>query len=162
MVPYAPREAFGPQWGEPAHSVSLPSAMSGWFPDWEARRDRMVDNGLPVFFDRVIVTGDLVAFRVYIPEAHLPRSHVDRGFDLHLSIGFLSTWRERGLDMDGVKIYIDELNRRFHGHRVVKVGRLGHGGAAILHVEDEIAKDPIFNVLHEFGGYEWREPHISL
>ena len=64
--------------------------MAGWFPDWEARRDRMVDNGLPAFFDRVIVTGDLVAFRAYILEAHLPRSHIDRGFDLHLSIGFLS------------------------------------------------------------------------
>jgi hypothetical protein len=139
------------------------AVVNGWFADWMTRRDRMVRDGLPVYFDRVTVHGDFVAFWVHIQEAHVPRPHIDRGFSLHLSIGFLSTWRERGLDMEGVQRYIDELNRRYCGqHRLVKVQRLGCGGAAIFHEDDDIMKDPIFNVLYEFGGYEWKEPHISL
>ena len=139
------------------------AVVNGWFADWMTRRDRMVRDGLPVYFDRIAIDGDFVAFVVHIAEEHLPRSHADRGFGLHVSIGFLSTLRERGLDTAGVKLYLEELHTRYSGrHRLVKVQRLGFGGAAILHDDDELMMDPIFEALYKFGGYEYREPHISL
>ena len=133
-----------------------------WYPDWERRRDAMVAGGLPARVCGVELLppwngGRLLALVVDIDEAHLPRSHADRGFALHLSLLF-----EKELTVD-LALAALRLHERWAGRPVLlRVAWLGGGGAAMLGAGDPLMGDPDVQRLHAAGSYAGRGVHISL
>ena len=134
-----------------------------WFPDWERRRDAMVAGGLPARVCGVELLppwngGRLLALVVDIDEAHLPRSHADRGFKLHLSLIF-----EGELAVELAAAAALRLHDRWAGRPVLLTASwLGSGGAATLGAGDPLMGDPDVQRLHAAGSYAGRDIHISL
>ena len=133
-----------------------------WFPDWERRRDAMVAGGLPARVCGVELLppwngGRLLALVVDIDEAHVPRSHADRGFKLHLSLLFEG---ELTVELAAAAL---RLHARWAGRpALLTVRRLGGGGAAMLGAGDPLLADPDVQRLHAAGSYAGRDLHISL
>ena len=65
-----------------------------WYSDYFARRDRLVANGLLVLVRgaRVDVESGFVAVHFEANESELLRSNVDRGFGLHLTLGYATDY----------------------------------------------------------------------
>ena len=158
MVPYAPREAFGPQWGEPARSVRLPP-MAGWYADYKERNAWLERHGLPVIIEEARVTPDgFVAIYVQAEDTCLPRSNVSRGFPLHVTLGF------RGDYGEGVaELLVNYINGHWaNKFYVFDIEWVGHGGAAMIRRTDPMYIDPLIVYLHDNGYYGARQMHVSL
>ena len=100
---------------------------------------------------------DLLVLAVDAPEAVLPRTHADRGFELHITLLF----REELIP----ELYgcAEALNARRTGRDLLlPVEWVGSGGAAMLASTHPLALDPDFVALHSAGYYRDRQIHISL
>ena len=133
-----------------------------WYHDWEARRDAMLANGMPARILGVELLppwrgARLLAIALDVEERFLPRSHNDRGFALHLSLLFEE---ETTIELALVAL---RLHERWAGRGVLlRVARLGGGGAAMLSGADPLASDMDVKRLHAAGSYAGRDMHISL
>ena len=137
-----------------------------WYSDWQARKDRLLRDGLLVLVRGVDAdpgTGFICA-HLEANEGDLPRSNVDRGFGLHLTIGFVSDYN-RSVALDAV----ERMNARWHGRLVrLRIDWMGSGGAAYLANDDPLAMDPDISWLHPRGWYgnghhvKPRGLHVSL
>ena len=128
-----------------------------WFPDWELRKAWVERNGLPVIFTEARVTDGFVALYLEADESILPRSHVSRGFNLHVSLGFRNDYEEGVAEM--LCEFINaEWSNRYHVLDIEWVG----GGAAMIRAHDSIRRDPLITYLHERGYYGARQLHVSL
>jgi hypothetical protein len=131
-----------------------------WFPDWEARQAALVADGLPVRIVGVALLPPWDGYRLLVVEIEaeerwLPRSHVARGFPLHMSLLF-----ENELD-DGLALTALRLHERWAGRQLVlDVEWFGSGGAAFL--GGALASDPDLLRLHRAGSYGERSLHVSL
>ena len=136
-----------------------------WFPDYKERREAIMRHGLPIIFEEVRLTPDgFLALYQRADEALLPRSHVSRGFDLHITLGYASDYPE-----GAAELLRDHINAawsdRFH---VLIVEWIGQGGAAMIHAEDPVTQDLLIQVAHACGYYgnglhiEPRQLHVSL
>ena len=137
-----------------------------WCSDWQARCDRLRVNGLLVLVEdvRVDPTTGFVAVYFVANEGDLPRSHVDRDFQLHMTLGYASDYA------DGVALRLaTTLRRRWAGRLLrLRVGWFGGGGSAQLAYDDVLAQDPDIHWLHSRGHYGNgvnvlpRQLHVSL
>ena len=137
-----------------------------WYSDWSARCDRIIQFGLPVLVRDINIdhaTG-FIAVRFVANEADLPRSHADRGFELHLTVGFSSDYAD-GVAEHSVRI----LKERWLGRIIrLKVAWFGSGGSAQLAADDHLASDDHIRWLHQRGYYGNgveclpRDLHVSL
>ena len=128
-----------------------------WFPDWATRAAAIAAHGLPATVVGVAWYDDLLVLELTAPEAILPRSHLARGFDLHVSLLFRDEFRGELHDR------ARSLHARWAGRSVLlRVQRLGSGGAAMLHPADPLASDEDLRALHGAGYYRGREIHVSL
>ena len=133
-----------------------------WFQDWEARRDAMIAGGLPARVLGVELLPPwqghrLLAVVLDIHEGHLPRSHQQRGFDLHISLIFEEEMSEE------LREAAAQLNARWAGRSLpLHISWMGSGGAAFLGGADALAADPDLRRLHAAGSYAHRDLHISL
>ena len=137
-----------------------------WYSDWSARCDRIVQLGLPVLVRDINIdpaTG-FIAVHFLANEADLPRSHVDRGFELHLTVGFSSDYAD-GVAENSVRI----LKERWLGRIIrLKVAWFGNGGSAQLASDDPLASDDHIRWLRSRGWYgngisvRARGLHVSL
>ena len=122
-----------------------------WYGDWELRKERLLRDGLLVLVRGINAeqgTG-FIAAHLEANEADLPRSNVDRGFGLHLTIGFVSDYNP-----DVAAEAVARLNARWSGRLVrLRVSWLGNGGAAYLAEDDELAMDEDISWLHRRGWY---------
>ena len=136
--------------------------MSGWYADWMGRCSAIVANGLPARIRGMELLppwngGRLLALIVDIDELYLPRSHRDRGFELHISLLF-----EDELT-DELAVAALRLHQRWAGQDVLlRVVRVGSGGGAMFSPTDPIASDVDARRLHSAGSYARRDMHISL
>ena len=137
-----------------------------WYADWEARKDRMVRDGLPMHIREVRIEPEewgFIAVYVDIADELLPRCAA--GFDLHYSLGFLKVLMDRGYPEEAIRGMVAELNRRYAGKtHVARIRKMSSGGTAVFHPDDALVCDPIFAFIASRGGYERKaEPqHISL
>ena len=130
-----------------------------WFPDWELRKAWVERNGLPVIFAEARVTADgFVALYLEADESILPRSHVSRGFKLHVSLGFRNDYAESVAEMVCECINAVWSNR----YHVLDIEWVGKVGAAMVHLHDLIRRDPLITYLHVVGYYRARQLHVSL
>ena len=129
-----------------------------WFPDWELRKAWVERNGLPVIFTEARVTDGFVALYLEADESILPRSHVSRGFPLHVSLGFSSDYPEGVADVLVGAINAQMANQFY----VLDIEWVGHGGAAMIRGTDPFALDPLIKLLHVNGYYGRRQLHVSL
>ena len=122
----------------------------------------MVAHGLPATVRGVALLPPweghcLLVVEVDIDENLLPRSHAERGFDLHLSLAFESDLHDELLSA------ALRLHERWVGRQVtLRVAWMGSGGAAMLHRSDPLACDPDIQRIHAAGWYAARDLHISL
>ena len=146
-------------------SAEFPAVMA-WYADWEARKDRMVRDGLPMHIREVRIEPGgwgFIAVHVDIADELLPRSAA--GFELHYSLGFLKVLTDRGHPEEAIRDLVAELNRRYAGKtHVARISHMSCGGTAVFHPDDALRTDPIVDFITSRGGYEWRaEPHhVSL
>ena len=137
-----------------------------WYLDWEARRDSMIRDGLPLTIREVRINADtwgFIAIYVDIADECLPRSAV--GYELHYSMGFVKVLVELGHPEAAIRGLVAELNNRYAGStHIVRISRMSVGGTAVFHPQEALLADPIIDFITSRGGYEWRaEPHhISL
>jgi hypothetical protein len=131
--------------------------MTGWSPDWWQLCQDIVQFGLPVRVLGVSWFDDLLVLAVDVPEAVLPRTHADRGFELHLSLLF----REE-LNAE-LHARAEAVHARWTGRRLLlPVEWVGSGGAAMLASTHPLASDPDIIALHDAGSFRDRQLHISL
>ena len=140
--------------------------VMAWYPDWEARKDMMVRDGLPLHIREVRINpGEwgFIAVYVDIADELLPRSAA--GYELHYSLGFLKVLTDRGHPEQGIRDLVAELHRRYAGTaHVALISHMSCGGTAVFHPDDALLADPVIEFITSRGGYEWKaEPHrISL
>ena len=136
-----------------------------WFVDKDRRVELLERHGLPVIFTEARIE-DNGFFALYLraDEALLPRSHVSRGWELHVSLGYRSDYPEGTAEL--LRDHINAVwSDRFH---ILIVEWIGQGGAAMIHVEDPITQDLVIQVAHVCGHYgnglhtEPRQLHVSL
>ena len=137
-----------------------------WYSDWPTRCDHIVQFGLPVLVRDIGIdpaTG-FIAVHFAANEADLPRSHVDRRFELHLTLGFSSDYAD-GVAEHSVRI----LKERWLGRLIrLKVACFGNGGSAQLAADDPLASGDHIRWLHSRGWYgngvhvKARCLHVSL
>ena len=136
-----------------------------WFPNWQEHREAIMHHGLPIIFEEVRLTPDgFLALYLRADEALLPRSHVSRGFDLHITLGYSSDY-PKGV----AELVRDHINAvwagRFH---VLDVEWVGKGGAAMIRATDPIVENLLISWAHKVGYYgnglhtEPRQLHVSL
>ena len=122
----------------------------------------MVPSGLPARIRGLELLppwngGRLLALVVDIDERYLPRSHSDRGFDLHISLIFENELTNE-LAMAALR-----LHQRWAGQAVLlRVAWVGNGGGAMFSPTDPIAADVDAQRLHSAGSYARRDMHISI
>jgi hypothetical protein len=136
--------------------------MAGWNRDWQEQVVAIIRYGLPVFVRGVELLPShdgysLIVISLDACESLLPRSHAQRGFDLHISLLFEE-------EMDEI---LEVLLRRLHlrwaqRHHVLDIEWIGSGGAAFLRASDPLAADPDLQRLRRAGWYANRETHVSL
>ena len=67
-----------------------------WYDNWQERKEGLEMFGLPVIISGVELTSDgFLSLLVQADEAHLLRSHRDRGFELHMSFGYLADYEDK-------------------------------------------------------------------
>ena len=90
-----------------------------------------------------------------VDEDVLPRSHAERGFQLHVSLCF----EEEVLDWEEVRELADRWRDRRHRF---SFWWMGSNGGSELAYADAFASDPTAANLHSQGTYSSRPFHISL
>ena len=137
-----------------------------WYADYYARRDRLVRDALLVLVRGARIDNEtgIVAVHFDANESDLLRGHVDRGFGLHLTLGYATDYGA-GVAADAA----DRINQRWAG-RMIRLGIawVGGGGSAQLSFDDLLASDPDVRWLHSRGWYgngmncPPRQLHVSL
>ena len=155
------KEKGGPLWNSLSSHLQ-PAAMAGWNRDWEEQVNAIIRYGLPVFVRGVELLPSHDGYRLIVIsldacETLLPRSHAQRGFDLHISLLF----------EEEVSGALEEALRRLQlrwaqRHHVLDIAWVGSGGAAFLRDSDTLAADPDLRRLRAAGWYADRETHVSL
>ena len=137
-----------------------------WYADYHIRKERLMVDGLLVLVRGARIDPGTGFIGVYFDanEGDLLRGNVDRGFELHLSLGFASDYHA-GIAEDAV----ERINQRWRGRLVhLRVGWVGSGGSAQLAHDDVLANDPDVWWLHKKGHYgngllvRARDLHVSL
>ena len=137
-----------------------------WYSDYQARHDRLLADGLLVLVRgaRIDAVSGFMAIYLEADESNLLRSNADRGFDLHLSLGFVSDYA-----LGIAEQCINTINDRWRGRLVrLKVSWIGRGGSIQLARDDPLAGDDYIRWLHSRGWYgngvncRPRQPNISL
>jgi hypothetical protein len=130
-----------------------------WYDNWQERKERLETFGLPVIILGVELTSTgFLSLLVQADEAYLLRSHRDRGFELHMSLGYLADYEDKAEAQAAGR-----LHHRWAGQCVLlNIEWVGSGGAAFLHRYDMISDEPDFRCLHQRGCYRDRQPHASL
>ena len=139
-------------------------ARDVWFDDYKVRNKRIEVYGLPTYIRgfRMLPDGFL-AMWVDINEDHLPRRHVDRRFDLHMTLGKRWFYEQNNIPDNVVQEMVNELNKRYAGtFRNIKVEWVGHGAAAMFHKDEPLNDDPLIDFLYDKGGETKGHLHISL
>ena len=132
-----------------------------WHTGFEAYQFFMQGRRLPIKIIGPQIRGDFIAFYIEVDNSWLPRPNATRGWELHVSLGFLSEYRTRGVTDDTVMELITTLNGRWSGkHHMLTVEWVGNGAALMIHRDDALALDPIVDYLSAHGGYD-RQLHIS-
>ena len=130
----------------PNLSGKLPAVMA-WYADWEARRDLMVRDGLPLYIREVRINpGEwgFIAVYVDIADELLPRSAA--GYELHYSLGYLKVLTDRGHPEQAIRDLVAELNRRYAGKtHVARISHMSCGGTAVFHPDEALLADPIID-----------------
>ena len=144
----------------------LAAVAQGWFPEWRHRINMLYVGGLDVDIleARIDPATGFVALYLDAWETFLPRSHAERGFPLHLTLGFASDYGE-GVAAQAVA----RINHRWAGREhELRIAHVGRGGAAALHHDEPLYQDPDIWWLHSRGHYgngRWVRPrqlHVSL
>ena len=137
-----------------------------WYADYHIRKERLLVDGLPVLVRGALIDPTTGFIGVYFDanEGDLLRSNTDRGFELHLTLGYASDYYA-GVAQEAV----ERINHRWSGRLVrLRVERVGGGGSIQLSKADLLASDSDIVWLHSRG---WcgngvncrpRQPHISL
>ena len=137
-----------------------------WYADYSARKDRLVADGLLVLVRGARIDPGTGFIGVYFDanEGDLLRSNADRGFELHMTLGFASDYYA-GVAEDAVA----RINQRWCGRLVrLRVAWVGGGGSIQLSDADPLAGDPDVRWLHRRGHYgngvrvRARGLHVSL
>ena len=135
-----------------------------WFPDWGDRLELLRRHGLPILITEARIEDDFVALYLQADEACLPRSHVNRNFPLHITLGYRQDYAEGVAEM-----LCEVINGKWAGrYHVVQFDWIGKGGGADIHKDDPIAQDEVLRFLHSNGHYgngkhvRPRRLHISL
>ena len=134
-------------------------SADGWSPTWRVIRAQMETRGMLVTIREASVeegTG-FIAIWVEAEEAILPRPHLARGFNLHISIGKLHNYFNHDIVYDA----LGRINARWAGRSLrLRIKRMCR--TAELHPDDLLAADEDLVWLHDRGCY-WECPlHISL
>ena len=131
-----------------------------WYDSWQERKEGLETFGLPVIILGVELTSTgFLSLLVQADEAYLLRSHRDRGFELHISLGYLADYEDQAEALQAA----GRLHHRWAGQWVLlNIEWVGSGGAAFLHRHDMISDDADFQYLHRRGCYRDRQPHVSL
>ena len=134
-----------------------------WFPDYEDRLQWIANNGLPVIFTEARCDpSGFTALYCRIDDDVLPRSNARRGFELHITLGFWSEF-EKYLTYEQLEVLLDEVNARWSGvHHVLWIEWTGRGASARIHPEDIVQLDDVITALHNTGGHQDRQLHVSL
>ena len=122
-----------------------------WYSDYHTRREGLERDGLLVLVRGARIDPDtgFVALYLEANECDLLRSNVDRGFDLHVTLGYTSDYTH-GVAHDAV----DRINLRWRGRLVrLRVGWVGGGGSIQLSDDDPFACDPDIWWLQKKGHY---------
>ena len=137
-----------------------------WYTDWELRCQRLLRDGLRVLVEGVRVDPVTGFIGIYLiaNESDLPRSNVDRDFDLHVTLGYVEDY------YPGVATAaVERINERWRGRLVrLNVAWMGCGASAQLAEEDDMARDVDIRWLHSRGYYgngrltRVRGLHVSL
>ena len=137
-----------------------------WYGDYWARRDRLVADGLLVLVHgaRVDPITGFVAIYLDANEGDLLRSNADRGFELHMTLGYATDYYD-GIALEAV----ERINHRWRGRPVrLRVAWVGGGGSIQLAHNDLISNDEDVRWLHSRGQYgnglrvRARGLHVSL
>ena len=136
-----------------------------WYPNWQERREAIMHHGLPVIFEEARLSPDgFLALYLRADEALLPRSHVSRGFDLHITLGYASDYPKGVAEMVRDNINAVWANS-FH---VLDIEWVGEGGAAMIRATDPVAENLLIKWAHKTGYYgnglhtNPRQLHVSL
>ena len=66
-----------------------------WYDSWQERKEGLEMFGLPVIILGLELTSTgFLSLLVQADEAYLLRSHRDRGFELHISLGYLADYED--------------------------------------------------------------------
>jgi hypothetical protein len=137
-------------------------AWTGWRADYDVWEAALLAGGMPATIRGVDLMppwngSRLLALVVDIDEQHLPRTHAERGFALHITLLF-----EEEIT-DALALTALRVHRRWAGQPVMlRIGWVGSGGAAFLAAGDPIAADAEVRQLHSAGYYASRGLHVSL
>ena len=130
----------------------------GYYDDWRLRHERLRREGLPLRISGAQIVEGFFAVHVEAEEEFLLRPHTERGFDLHLTLGYESDYTE-----GQAACAVERINRRWQGRSYTAwIEWIGSGGAAFLHAKDLLALDPDVAWFHSRGWYSDRGLHISL
>ena len=134
-----------------------------WFPDYEDRLQWIANNGLPVIFTEARCDpSGFTALYCQIDDDVLPWSNECRGFELHITLGFWSDFKKY-LTYEQLEVLRGEVNARWSGvHQVLWIEWTGRGASAQIHPEDAVQLDDIITALHNIGGHQDRQLHVSL
>ena len=122
--------------------ASLP--VMTWYPGFQAYQTFMEGRRLPVRLLGPRIDGDFVAIYVAVDDCWLPRPNSTRGWELHVSLGFLSEHRARGVAADTVADLVNVLAQRWSDTRhMLTVEWVGSGAALMIDRDDPLALDPI-------------------
>ena len=137
---------------------------NGRYEDWQDRQDAILERGLPVRIRGAEIHDQFFAVFLEAEESALIRSHVERAFDLHVTLGYVTDWFPGTAEECAMRI-----NERWRGRTIVlQIEWMGGGGAAFLHQEDPLARDGDIAWLHSRGYYgsgvhiDPRQLHVSL
>ena len=132
-----------------------------WNPGFEAYQFFMQGRRLPIKIIGPQIRGDFIAVYVEIDDSWLPRPNDTRGWELHVSLGFISEHRARGVAADTVVDLVNMLAQRWSDtHHMLTVEWVGNGGALMIDGSDPLSLDPVVDYLSQHGGYD-RQLHIS-
>ena len=132
-----------------------------WHPGFEAYQVFTEGRRLPAQILGPRVDGDFIALYAEVNDAWLPRPNSTRGWELHVSLGFLSEYGARGLTEGTVMELLKVLEQRWsRKHHMLMVEFVGNGAALMINRDDPLALDPIVDYLSTHGGYD-RQLHIS-
>ena len=136
-----------------------------WYPNWQERREAIMRHGLPVIFEEARLSPDgFLALYLQADEALLPRSHVSRGFELHITLGYASDY-PKGV----AELVRDNINAVWaNSFHVLDIEWVGEGGAAMIRATDPIVENLLIKWAHRNGHYgnglhtKPRQLHVSL